>query len=630
VTPGRLFDWSTLTPPAPLSVSEWAEAHRILSRVASGEPGPYQLSRTPFWREVMDVLSPVHPCSQVSLIKGAQIGASELGLTWLGFLMSAESGQAGPAMLVLPTIDLAHRFVKTRLDPMIADSPALLDRVRKGGAGAGSEQGSSLNLKLWPGGSLITVGASSGSALRSTPAKSIMVDEADAMPLQLQDEGDPLELLRARQRTFASRKMFVLSTPTVAGRSRIEREFLAGDQTDYYVHCPRCNAPQTIQFSRLQFNPSEPEAGAWLQCEQCEALIEESRKTSLLAEGVWVPRHPERSHFHRSFRLSSLYSPVGWSSWTDAAVRFVEARKRPETQRSFANTFLAEPYVEHQGGDSPPWEQLHASREDYTPGHMPAEALAMTAGVDVQKNRLEVFVAAWGERLEMWAVDFRVLPGDTSDLDSEGSPWRQLEALLASTYPVEGEDYEAPIVATGLDTGYATQQAYEWWHRQGRARNVHLLKGRERAPLLVSRPQTLTSSKVKSMQAVQLYTVSTHLAKLELYAHLALTIAEDGTKPTGLRHYPHAPWCDEGFFQQLTAEALQTEVNRAGYEKTRWVKLRDRNEVLDCHVYARVAAAIAQIDRVTDRQLSQAKLNRKRQAAGMQAPKRGGWKRLRK
>jgi len=133
-----LFDFDALRPPRRMLVSEWANEYRILSRISSGEPGRYRTDRVPYWVEVMDSLSPYNPVQQVTLMKGAQIGASEMALTWLAYLMSEHSGVGGPAMLVQPTIDLAQRFIKTRVDPMIRDPPALARRVQRSGAASAS------------------------------------------------------------------------------------------------------------------------------------------------------------------------------------------------------------------------------------------------------------------------------------------------------------------------------------------------------------------------------------------------------------------------------------------------------------------------------------------------------------
>ena len=66
-----------LRPPPQLTVSEWAEQHRILGSRASSEPGPWRTSRTPYLRDVMDALSAVHPARRIVFMKGPQVGATE-------------------------------------------------------------------------------------------------------------------------------------------------------------------------------------------------------------------------------------------------------------------------------------------------------------------------------------------------------------------------------------------------------------------------------------------------------------------------------------------------------------------------------------------------------------------------
>ena len=74
-------------------------------------------------------------------------------------------------------------------------------------------------------------------------------------------------------------------------------------------------------------------------------------------------------------------------------------------------------------------------REPYEIGTVPTGALFLTAGVDVQKDRLVVEVVGWGRGKTSWSIDYGQLPGDTADL--EQGPWTQLDELLARTFPHE-------------------------------------------------------------------------------------------------------------------------------------------------------------------------------------------------
>ncbi|MBX6747943.1 MAG: phage terminase large subunit family protein, partial [Acetobacteraceae bacterium] len=214
-----------LRPPPQLRVSEWAERHRILGSRASSEPGPWRTSRTPYLREVMDALSAVHPARRVVFMKGAQVGATESGNCWLGYILHHVPA---PVLAVQPTVELAKRFSRQRIDPLLEETPALKERVAPARA---RDSGNTLLSKEFPGGILVLTGANSAVGLRSMTARFLFLDEVDAYPGDVEGEGDPIALAEARARTFGwRRKAFLVSTPTIAGRSRIEREYAASDQ----------------------------------------------------------------------------------------------------------------------------------------------------------------------------------------------------------------------------------------------------------------------------------------------------------------------------------------------------------------------------------------------------------------
>ena len=112
-----------MRPDADLTVSEWADAHRMLGSRGSAEPGPWRTSRTPYLKDVMDALSAVHPARRVVFMKGAQVGATESGNCWLGYIMHHVPA---PVLAVQPTVELAKRFSRQRIDPLLEETPALV------------------------------------------------------------------------------------------------------------------------------------------------------------------------------------------------------------------------------------------------------------------------------------------------------------------------------------------------------------------------------------------------------------------------------------------------------------------------------------------------------------------------
>ena len=199
-----------LTPDPDLTVSQWADKHRMLSGRASAEPGRYRTARTPYMREIMDRLSPGDVMQRIVFMKAAQVGATEAGNNWIGFAIHQAPG---PMLAVQPTVELAKRNSRQRIDPLIDESPDLRERVKPARS---RDAGNTMLSKEFAGGILIMTGANSAVGLRSTPARYIFLDEVDAYPASADEEGDPVTLAEARSLTVAHRrKVFLVSTPAV-------------------------------------------------------------------------------------------------------------------------------------------------------------------------------------------------------------------------------------------------------------------------------------------------------------------------------------------------------------------------------------------------------------------------------
>src|SRR5262245_48568253 len=247
---GRREAW---IPPPSLTVSEWADEHRMLSSEASAEPGQWRTSRVPYMRAIMDALSPLDPTERVVVMKGAQLGGTEAILNALGYLIHLAPG---PALLVQPTVEVAQRFSKQRLTPMIDAMPALRDRVHEARS---RDSGNTILVKQFPGGLVIITGANSAAGLRSMPIRYLECDEVDEYPGDVEGQGDPISLAEKRTSTFANRKVLLVSTPTIKGLSRIESEFLITDQRRYFVPCPHCGHWDWIRCSQIRWDAERPE-----------------------------------------------------------------------------------------------------------------------------------------------------------------------------------------------------------------------------------------------------------------------------------------------------------------------------------------------------------------------------------
>jgi phage terminase large subunit GpA-like protein len=305
-----------------LTVSEWADSYRTLSQRASAEPGPWRTERTPYLREIMDCLSPSSPVETVVLMKGAQVGGTECGNNWIGYVVHQAPG---PMLAVQPTVEMAKRNSKQRIDPLIEESAALRELVSDPRS---RDSGNTMLAKEFPGGLLVMTGANSAIGLRSMAARYLFCDEVDAYPGDVDGEGDPVKLALARTRTFARRKVFMVSTPKITGMSRIESAFEDSDQRFYWVPCPRCEKYQTLRFAQIRWPKGEPELGLYI-CEHCEGAIENHEKHWMLERGEWRAAAPGPGKA-AGFHLSSLYSPVAGSV---GRMRLECSAKRRRTQR---------------------------------------------------------------------------------------------------------------------------------------------------------------------------------------------------------------------------------------------------------------------------------------------------------
>jgi phage terminase large subunit GpA-like protein len=565
-----------MRPDPDLLVSEWADQFRMLTTRSSPEPGLWRTERTPFLRQIMDDLSPRSRWERVVFMKGHQLGATECGNNWTAFNIHRAPG---PMMIVQPTTDMAKRNSKQRIGPLIEDCPALRELVRDPRS---RDSGNTVLAKEYPGGILVLVGANSAKGLRSMPVRYLFLDEVDAYPENIDREGEPCELAIARTSNFGSRrKIFVASTPTVSGRSRIEKFFQTSDQCYYYVPCPFCAEMQVLRFEQMRWKKGHPEDAAYI-CVTCGKRIPNHAKNFMLPKGEWRP-HAIGDGRTRGYHLSSLYSPAGWLSWEAIARQYDAAGTDAEKQQVFWNIVLGEPWSEQ--GEAPEFDRLYERRERYKMGTVPRGGLLLVAGVDVQKFRLEVEIVAYGKDRQSWSVDYRVFEGDTT----QDAVWEKVLALVEEEFPSEHGGF-MKLDRMGVDTGFNTTIAYNWIRRIGP--KAIALKGDTKHSALIGQASPIEVGPAGRMKTfgLRLWPVNTNLAKEELYRWLRLSLPDLEKKekyPSGFCHFPQY---SKEYFEQLCGEKLITRIQR-GQRKSRWEKIRDRNEALDCRIYARAAAA---------------------------------------
>ena len=562
-----------------LTVSAWADRHREL-KSGTNSPGPWRTALTPYLAEIMEALSEHSSVRQVTFIKSSGVGGTEAMYNWIGYAMHHLGNK--DMLIVLPTLELRDRSFNPRLAKMLDESPALSGIVTS----AKRDRANRADVLEYGARSrIIKAGANSPDSLRSDHLPYVICDEVDAFPWDVGGEGDPMTLIENRQRTFSRAKTYLVSTPTKEGASRITQQYERSDKRRYHVPCPHCGEYQPLEFGGkdapfgLKFRRAprpdgdegpEQVTAAWYVCRECAVIIEEAEKTDMLARGRWIAERPH-IRAHRGYHINALYAPVGLGlSWVKIAQKWVDSQGDSAELKAFANTYLGE--VFREAGDSIEHVSLISRLEAY-PERLPAAL--RTAGVDVQKDRLEMTVAAWGAGEECWITDHLILPGDTTQPDV----WEDLAEAMR----------DAGVRFAAIDSGYNASQVYEFVARRRWCWATKGVTGMGR-PIVEDEKKRRQRLRVKRKRGIPVEPVGVDGGKALLYSRL-----KQPAPGPGYVHFPQEDAFDDEYFAQLAAEKLVTRYK--GYRPfSEWVKTRARNEALDCMLLALVAKRLSGAD----------------------------------
>ncbi|MCK6435982.1 phage terminase large subunit family protein [Rivihabitans pingtungensis] len=560
-----------LTPDPSLWVDEWADAHqRIPADTGAAEPGKYQTDRTPYARDVMRSLSPDHPARRVVVMGASQMLKTQVALNWFGALIHTAPSNI---LALEPSLNLAKRL-SGRIGKTIDAVPVLRGKVAPPRS---RDSRNTIDTKEFTGGTLMITTAGAAANLAEVSARYVYGDEVDRWERSIDKEGDPIELAETRTTTFGrNAKIYYSSSPTIDGASRISDLHDQGDRRRYYVPCPHCGEYQTLEFEQLRM--SVDRQTAYYICPENGCQVEEHHKNQMLAAGEWRATAPGDGETV-SYQISALYMPLGWLSWltllkqkekADAALQ----KGDPEPMQVFYNTRLAK--VWDNAHERTRGSELMARAEDYALRTVPVGALILTAAVDTQANRLELLIKAWGEGLENWVIDHRVIMGDPA----EQSTWDMLDEQLTAEF-VHPSGQRMTIAAVAIDSGgNHTQEVYQFC-RLRRWRHVLAVKGASKPgkPVLAQRPSKVdvTWRGTSEKGGAELWMIGTDTAKDWIYNRFKLL------EGPGAQHFSKDLPAD--FYDQVTAERKLVRFVK-GRKVTEWVKPKaERNEALDLSVY---------------------------------------------
>jgi len=500
----------------------------------------------------------------IVVMSSAQVGKTEIVNNIVGYIIDQN---AGPVLLLQPTLDMATAWSKDRLAPMLRDTPALFGKVQDPRS---RDSGNTLLHKTFFGGHITMAGANSPASLASRPIRDVLCDEVDRYPISAGTEGDPVSLAKKRSNTFPNRKLILTSTPTVKGASRIETAYEESCQGRFFVPCPHCETYQNLKWSNVQWTDDKP---AYYVCDTHGCVIEEKEKIKMVAKGewrfkveveeeepIWIPEMLPK-HGKVGFHINELYST--WRTWEEIKVEFISSKGNAETLKTWVNTTLGETF-EEDGVTSDP-HALYQRREEYT---IPAEVKILTIAVDVQGDRLEYEIVGWGEGRESWGVKYGILMGDPDHHEV----WAELTTVLKDTYRNE-DDLPMTISCGCIDSGgHHTQVVYSYCATRPITR-FYAIKGMAGEGRAIANPRDIIGYPHKRKVLI----IGVDTAKATMLGSLNQVDVGEG--------YSHFPMdYDEEYFHQLTAEKLVTKFVK-GFPRREWVKTRARNEACDIRAY---------------------------------------------
>ena len=566
----RVF--AVLKPPPDMTLSQWADEKRVLSKKTSAEPGRWKTSKAPYQREIMDAISDV-TVQKVVVMSAAQIGKTDgFILNPIGYYMDYDPS---PIMVMQPNLQMGESFSKDRLSPIIQDTPALHEKV----SDKTRNSGNTILHKEFPGGHITIVGANSPSGLRSRPIRILLADEIDGYPPTAGKDGDPLLLASKRLTTFWNKKEVFISTPTIKGASRIEIEFENSTQEIWHVPCPSCGEYQPLEWGQIHFDKNNLDEIGYV-CEKCGTLSSEIEWKELFIKGKFVPRFPERTV--RGFYLNSLASL--FVDWRETVEKFLVANEEKkkgniEMLKAWTNTEMAQTWEEE--GVEISDDSLYNRREKYN-CEVPNGVLILTAGIDTQDDRFEIEVVGWGVDRESWGIRYQIIYGDLK----QQAVWDSLSDFLNQTF-TRKDGTKLKIIRACMDAGGHFFNQVCKFCKERYSRGILPIRGRGGADV----PYIPRASK-NNRANTPLFTLGVDTGKELIYQ--SLEVQEEGA------NYCHFPR-DKGrgytvdYFKGLTAER-RVMTYKKGRAQFVWELKKHgtkRNEPLDCRNYAQAALEIS-------------------------------------
>lgn len=604
------FDWQALTqttlrdisrrvrckfaPPSKMGITTWANRYRYLAAESADLSGKYSTDLTPWVPGIHTALDDIG-IWKVVCKKSAQIAWTDGVINnWLGRIIDIDPS---PVIGLFAKTDAAREYSAEKFAPMVIATPRLSEKVD---VRTSRKDGNRALFKKFPGGFLKLVGSNSPSNVKSTPAPRVFVEEPDDASVNVRKQGDSIKLLEERTKTYHWRKVVFGGTPSVKGISTIDDAYETGDQRQFHVPCPDCGDTHVLAWENVKWimddeGPSHPIYGrsrpetAVYACPHCGSIWDDAQKNSAVRKGQWVAARECRGI--ASFHISELYSPFPGSKLARLVERYLEAQTKLEQGDDtdmivFINSCLGISY-EYQS-DTPDLDDLEHRAEDYPENTVPHGGLILTAGVDVQHNRLAIVIRAWGRDEESWLIYFGEIFGNP--IDKNDAIWDGLDQMLFVPRPhASGASLIVSAVSIDSSDGTTSDAVYHYVRKRP-GKGIMAIKGDSNdyglREIFSKPPASLDTRGPRNTKASQyglrVYRVGTHKAKDLIYGRLKLT-----GRGAGRMHWYKAVRAD--YWKQLTSNVLAP--HRSMRNKKVWQrKAGHAEEGIDSEVYALHAA----------------------------------------
>lgn len=603
---------------------EWVEQNVVMTSAMSSVTGMFSYFNTPYTRELVNFWSQSDPSEFMACIKSAQSAfTSSVVLNGLMWMIPNDPGNA---MLLVGHKDLLKSAVND-LDMWIDNAgnrPLIQSSIKRA---RNTKTGDTDSMKEYPGGSLI-LGLTNPDSLRQVSIRYMIVDDFDAMKSDTEKDGDMLSIIMKRTNAFKNnRKVAVVSTPTLKGKSNIEKAYKLGDQRKFHIPAPCCGEFISLEWENMTWELDEndeliPDSVGY-RCQSCSEVFDDSQKMMWLNDGKWVPTAKPKKPGYKSYLIDGMIAPYFMDGWLEFVYQWLDIENEDNVQvriakkKAFYNLVLGRAFEYETNRTSS--LQIQQNMRRYEIGTIPekqsikdgnGKIVLIVCSMDLNgmmkglsKNmtrndvRIDYEIVAYAEGGQSYSIDHGSLGtffrGDknpderewwTYEHGQENSVWKLVEELMQRKYVNDNTGKEWKVGMYGIDSGYFTDYAYTFADSH---KNVRILKGKddeEKAIDIFSDRRTFVRSKSKA----NLYLIENNYTKDIVASHMGLLWNEEvnTVQPFGFMNFPipsGGKYTYKDFFKHFEGEHKVIEKN-----KYRWVKRKSKSEnhFWDTRVYA--------------------------------------------